>query len=190
MRSIITTTACFTALIICTATLFDLASAQNVAGKFAARTKLTDTSSSSNKKKRFWGSRKKIVIEDEEDTEDGECRWTKEGIRKCWWWHLFLAESEIIIKSVGISILCAVMSWLWYLRTEYYVDEEQDVKEENKGGKCKPLGSLLFLANCVLIIYSFISHSILMQLKTLSVIVTSNYKHSSNPWKLVLKDCP
>ena len=135
MRSIITTTACFAALIICTATLSDLASAQ----KFAARTKLTDTSSSSNKKKRFWGSRKKIVIEDEEDTEDGECRWTKEGT---WWWHLFLAESEIIIKSVGISILCAVMSWLWYLRTEYYVDEEQDVKEENKGGKYKPLGSL------------------------------------------------
>ena len=177
MRSI--TTACFAALIICTATLSDLASAQNVAGKFAARTKLTDTSSSSNKKKRFWGSRKKIVIEEEEDT-DGECRWTKEGILNCWWWHLFLAESEIIIKSVGISILCAVMSWLWYLRTEYYVDEAQDVKEENKGGKYKPLGSLFGLANnCVLIVYSFISHY--TQLKTLSVIVTSNYKHSSNP---------
>ena len=132
MRSI---SAAFFAALVCTATLSsDLASAQNVAGKFAARTKLTEASSSNKKKRSFWGSRRNNAVEDEEE-KDGECRWTKESIRNCWWWHLFLAESEIIIKSVGISVLCAVMSWLWYLRNEYYVDEEQDVKEEIKGGK-------------------------------------------------------
>jgi len=133
MRS--TTSACFAALIICTANLSsDLASAQNIAGKFAARTKLTDTSSSNKKRRSFWGSRKNNVVEDEAE-KDGECSWTKEGIRNCWWWHLFLAESEMIIKSVGISVVCALISWLWYLRSEYNVAEEQDVKEENKGAE-------------------------------------------------------
>eukprot|EP00985_Skeletonema_marinoi_P023078 scaffold15087_cov73-Skeletonema_marinoi.AAC.1 len=133
MRS--TTSACFAALVICTANLSsDLASAQNIAGKFAARTKLTDTSSSNKKRRSFWGSQKNNVVEDEEE-KDGECSWTKEGIRNCWWWHLFLAELETIIKSVGISVVCALISWLWYLRSEYYVAEEQDVKEENKGAE-------------------------------------------------------
>ena len=141
MRS--TTSACFAALVICTANLSsDLASAQNIAGKFAARTKLTDTSSSNKKRRSFWGSRNTNVVEDDEE-KDGECSWTKEGIRNCWWWHLFLAESEMIIKSIGISVVCALISWLWYLRSEYYVAEEQDVKEENKGGKfLNPLLSL------------------------------------------------
>lgn len=153
MRS--TTAVCIAALaIICASLSSDLASAQNVAGKFAARTKLTDTSSSSTKKKRsFWGSRKNDIVEDEEE-KDGECRWTKENIRNCWWWHLFLAESEIIIKTIGISVLCAVISWLWYLRTEYYVAEEEEIKEENKGGKCEPLCSLGHCKYCALIISS------------------------------------
>jgi hypothetical protein len=141
MRS---TTAWFAAaLIICTA---NYSLAQNVAGKFAARTKLTDTSSSSNKKKRsFWGSRKKHAVEDDEEDKDGECSWTKEGIRNCWWWDLVLAEWDMIIKSVGISVLCAVVSWLWYLRSQYYVAEEQ-VKDENKGGKFERApGSLFFV---------------------------------------------
>ncbi len=137
MRS--TTAVCVAALILCANLSADLASAQNIAGKFAARTKLTDTSSSTQKKRSFWGSRKNDDVENEEE-KDGECGWTKESIRNCWWWHnMFLEESEIILKSVGISVLCAVISWLWYLRTEYYVAEEQDVKEENKGGKCEPL---------------------------------------------------
>lgn len=145
MRS--TTAVCVAALFICANLSSDLATAQNVAGKFAARTKLTDTSSSSNKKKRsFWGSRKNNIVEDEED-KDGECSW-KENIRNCWWWHLFLAESEIILKSVGISVLCAVISWFWYLRTEYYVDEEEEFKEEIKGGKFEPL-ALFDIANTV-----------------------------------------
>jgi hypothetical protein len=124
-------TICFAAAFIVFTLSFCLVSAQNVAGKFAARTKLSDASSSKKKKRSFWVSRKNIAVEDEED-KYGECRWTKQGVRKCWWWDLFLAESEMIVKAVGMSVLCAVVSWLWHLRSQYYVDEDRG-KEEDKG---------------------------------------------------------
>ena len=127
MRS--TSAASFVAIIICTANFSsDLASAQNVAGKLAARTKLTE-SSSTKKKRSFWRSRKSDVVEDEED-KDGECNWR--------WWDVLLAQSDVIIKSVEI-VIYAIISWLWYLRAEYYVTDEEEVKEEKKGGKCEPL---------------------------------------------------
>jgi hypothetical protein len=165
---IMRSTTCFAAaLIICTN--LDLVSGQNVAGKFAARTKLSDASSSKKKKRSFWVSRKNNAAEDEEN-KDGECSWTKEGIRNCWWWHLFLAQSEIIIKSVGISVLCAVVSWLWYLRSQYYVDEDEDRDKEENKGEFQPL-SLFGVANTV---HSHPLWSRYLQLKTSSVIILSN----------------
>jgi len=59
-------TICFAAAFIVFTLSFCLVSAQNVAGKFAARTKLSDASSSKKKKRSFWVSRK-IAVEDEED---------------------------------------------------------------------------------------------------------------------------
>jgi len=161
-------TICFAAaFIVFTNLSFCLVSAQNVAGKFAARTKLSDASSSKKKKRSYWVSRKNIAVEDEED-KYGECRWTKQGVRKCWWWDLFLAESEMIVKAVGMSVLCAVVSWLWYLRSQYYVDEDRG-KEEDKG-EFQPL-PLSGVANTVHSPSSFLSRY--LQLKTSSVIVLS-----------------
>jgi hypothetical protein len=181
MRS--TATAGVAALVILCSNLCDLVSAQNAAGKLAARTKLADTSASRKKRKPFWWSKKKNV--DKEEDKDGECSWTQKGIRKCWWWDLFLADSELIIKSVVMSFLCSAVSWLWFLRSQ---NDDKQIKEENKGGKSEPL----FLFS----VHDSFSHFILspfspLQLKTLFVIIPNNcIRASFNPLKLALKIFP
>lgn len=104
----------------------DLVSAQNVAGKLASRSKLTDASASSTKKRRrkpFW--RKNVPTKDDED-KDGES----------WRRNLILAYSEIVIKSVIFSVVCILASCLWSLRSQ---NEYKQVNNEEKGGKFQPL---------------------------------------------------
>lgn len=93
------------------------ASAQNIAGKFASRTKL-DVDDSNNKKKkkkrRLFGGRGNLKeIADETTLVDGEFNSTS------WKWKLFLAESRMIIISFITSVLCAVLAWMWYSRPRY-----------------------------------------------------------------------
>ena len=83
------------------------AAAQNIAGKFAARTTLEQAGSSAVKKKKraFW---KQATDEDSSNT-DGESTTS-------WKWELFLAESRMIMISIISSFACAVLSWIWYSR--------------------------------------------------------------------------
>lgn len=94
--------------------------------KFASRSKLVDDES--NKKRRsFFGKRttRQVV----EEKRDGEwyswSKMKKEGggyndnkeDDVSWKWELFIAESRIIIVSVIASILCAIISLVWYIST-------------------------------------------------------------------------
>ena len=99
----------------------DLVSAQNVAGKLASRSKLTDVSASSTKKRRnpFW--RKNVPTKDDED-KDGES----------WRRNLMLAYSEMVIKSIIFSVVCILGSCLWSWRSQ---NEYKQVNNEEKGGK-------------------------------------------------------
>ena len=99
----------------------DLVSAQNVAGKLASRSKLTDASASSTKKRRrnpFW--RKNVP------DKDGES----------WRRNLILAYSEMVIKSVIFSVVCILVSCIWSWRSQ---NEYKQVNNEEKGGKFQPL---------------------------------------------------
>lgn len=198
-----------------------MASAQNVAGKFAARPKVVDKSSSSRKKRAFWkrGGPKVVATGDDDDGEyhawemfgsfyeSGEdwlnYAWSimpslssekdngsgatiqKAGgakknklvkgkinhgntIDPSWKWDLFMAESEVFLIAVGISIVLAVLSWIWYNKSSIIppihgtkdANAGKKVKEEEEGGKCKcifcacPLSFPIFF-NCVNVFLQF-----------------------------------
>ena len=110
--------------IILTTTPSYYATAQTI-GKFASRAKSTTTTK--KKKRSFFGANRKAVTEDN-TTDDGELSWSME---------LFLAETKMIGISIITSILCAVMTWLWYSKSvicdKINVKKEKDVSREEGG---------------------------------------------------------
>lgn len=118
----------FASLVVCANIISsDLVSAQNVAGKLASRSKLTDASASSTKKRRrnpFW--RKNGPTKDDEDK-----------VGESWRRNLILAYSELVIKSVIFSVVCILASCLWSLRSQN--EEYKQDNNEEKGGKFQPL---------------------------------------------------
>ena len=111
--------------------------AQNVAGKFATRTKLVDESK--KKKRSFWGG--KTAQQEVVNVDDGEYtfwsrRMKKEGSTMnkgdelSWRWELFYAETKMIMVSVITSVLCAVLSWMWYARPTLRNDAKKKSGEE------------------------------------------------------------
>ena len=151
----------FAALVVVCANIIssDLVSAQNVAGKLASRSKLTNASASSTTKRRrnpFW--RKNVPTKDDED-KDGES----------WRRNLILAYSELVIKSVIFSVVCVLASCLWSWRSQ---NEYKQVNNEEKGGKFQPLvlfGISHAQPNSLSFPLSFIP-----QLKTLFVTIQSS----------------
>ena len=123
--------------------------AQNVAGKIATRTKLVDdgTTTKNKKKKRsfsFWGGKtaaqQKVVNVDGGDGEYSfwsrkrnkkkEGSTNNKGDESSWTWELFYAETKMIIVSVITSVLCAVLSWIWYARPILCRDDVKKTGEE------------------------------------------------------------
>ena len=109
--------------------------AQNVAGKFATRTKLVDESK--KKKRSFWGG--KTAQQEVVNVDDGEYTFwsrkrkkegTNEGDELSWKWELFYAETKMILVSVITSVLCAVLSWMWYARPKICRDDVKKIEEE------------------------------------------------------------
>jgi hypothetical protein len=101
-------------------------SAQNVAGKFATRAKLT-TKTSTKKKKRWFGGNRRVeeVAANEDAARDGEfdgsSLWRRlrsvfdgDDSTSSLEWDLFLAESRMILVSVIVSVLCALVPFAWY----------------------------------------------------------------------------
>ena len=123
-------------------TPYALAQAQNVAGKLATRTKLVDES---KKKKRslFWGG--KTAQQEVANVDDGEYTFwsrrrrqrekkgTNEGDELSWRWELFYAETKMIMVSVITSVLCAVLSWMWYARPTLCGDNVKKKSGEEGG---------------------------------------------------------
>ncbi|KAL7544685.1 hypothetical protein ACHAWF_008054 [Thalassiosira exigua] len=118
------------------------ASAQNVVGKFATRAKVEG--SDKKKKGSFWGARKEVVtenvVDDGEYTSSGNIwarrrRRSKDEVAKSdvdlsWKWELFLAESYVIWISFMTSAICAALSWIWYSRPRWVVEEAATGGEE------------------------------------------------------------
>ena len=115
--------------------------AQNVAGKLATRTKLVDESKT-KKKRSFWGG--KTAQQEVVNVDDGEYTFwsrkrrqreqkegTNEGDELSWRWELLYAETKMIMVSVVTSVLCAVLSWMWYARPKMCRD---DVKKSGEEG--------------------------------------------------------
>ena len=119
--------------------------AQNVAGKLATRTKLVDES---KKKKRslFWGG--KTAQQEVANVDDGEYTfWSRKRKKKegstntnmnkgdelSWRWELFYAETKMIMVSVITSVLCAVLSWMWYARPTLCGDNVKKKSGEEGG---------------------------------------------------------
>ena len=117
------------------------ASAQNGAGKFATRAKLTTTSS--KKKKPFWGNRRLEEVANEDADRDGEfdgSLWRR--LRRAidggngsssWEWDLFLAESRMILVSIIVSVMCAFLPFIWYSMPGKGKSARHDGKEEGGG---------------------------------------------------------
>ena len=117
--------------------------AQNVAGKLATRTKLVDESKT-KKKRSFWGG--KTAQQEVANVDDGEYTFwsrkrrqreqkegTNEGDELSWRWELFYAETKMIMVSVITSVLCAVLSWMWYARPTLCGDNVKKKSEEEGG---------------------------------------------------------
>lgn len=93
--------------------------------KFASRSKLVDDESK-KKKISFFGKRttRQVVKEEKRDGEwyswsrgqtmkmGGGYNDNEDGIS--WKWELFVAESRFILVSVIASIVCAILSLVWY----------------------------------------------------------------------------
>ena len=93
--------------------------------KFASRSKLVDDES--NKKKRsFFGKRTTRQVVKEEKRDGEWYSWSRGQTMKMgggyndnkddvsWKWELFVAESRFILVSVIASIVCAILSLVWY----------------------------------------------------------------------------
>ena len=116
--------------------------AQNVAGKLATRTKLVDESKT-KKKRSFWGG--KTAQQEVANVDDGEYTFwsrrrrqrekkgTNEGDELSWRWELFYAETKMIMVSVVTSVLCAVLSWMWYARPTLCGDNVKKKSGEEGG---------------------------------------------------------
>jgi len=113
------------------------ASAQNGAGKFATRAKLTSTSS--KKKRPFWGNRRLEEVANEESDRDGEfddSLWRRlwrafdgGNSSSSWEWDLFLAESRMIIVSIIASVMCAFLPFIWYSMPGKRISARHDGEE-------------------------------------------------------------
>jgi len=126
--------------------------------KFASRSKLVDDESK-KKKKSFFGKRttRQVVKEEKRDGEwyswskmkDGGGGYNDSKDDVSWKWELFIAESRIIIVSVVSSIVCAIISLVWYISTGVTILQPgvQIDKKKTEGGEYSSyiLPPLLFL---------------------------------------------
>jgi len=96
--------------------------------KFASRSKLVDEESK-KKKRSFFGKRTTRQVVNEEKRDGEWYSWSRGQTMKMgggynddkddvsWKWELFIAESRIILVSVIASIVCAIISLVWYIST-------------------------------------------------------------------------
>ena len=115
--------------------------------KFASRSKLVDDESK-KKKKSFFGKRttRQEVKEEKRDGEWYSWSKTKNGEGGgyyndseddlSWKWELFIAESRIIIVSVIASIVCAIISLVWYTSAGVILQPGIQIeKKKTEGGE-------------------------------------------------------
>ena len=90
-----------------------------VGGKFATRAKLVDGSTKKKKRKIFGGGKEAAASSDGEFSRKFWTRWTSSAANNSSWsaspsWELVLVESKMIFLSLITSVMCIVVSWIWY----------------------------------------------------------------------------
>ena len=111
------------------------------AQSFASRSKLVDDES--NKKRRsFFGKRTTRQVVKEEKRDGEWYSWSRGQTMKMgggyndskdvsWKWELFVAESKIILVSVIASMMCAIISLVWYT----FLQPTIQIDKKTEGGE-------------------------------------------------------